>query len=60
MPEDSEELEFAVDLGSDIHYFAVEDSLNSKLRSVAIERGISSETLLNLWLQEKLSEKMSR
>lgn len=60
LPENSEEVEFTVDLGSDVHYFAVEDSLTSKLRSVAKKRGVSSETLLNLWLQEKLAETASR
>ena len=60
LPENSEEVEFTVELGSDVHYFAVEDSLTSKLRSVAKKRGVSSETLLNLWLQEKLAETASR
>ena len=60
LPENSEEVGFTVELGSDVHYFAVEDSLTSKLRSVAKKRGVSSETLLNLWLQEKLAEKASR
>ncbi len=56
LPENSEEVEFEVELGSDVHYFALEDSLTSKLRSAAKKRGVSSETLLNLWLQEKLAE----
>lgn len=60
LPEDSAEAEFTVELGPDVHYFAVEDSLNSKLRSVAEKRGVSSETLLNLWLQEKLAEDVLR
>ncbi|NOT46772.1 MAG: hypothetical protein HOP17_03340 [Acidobacteria bacterium] len=59
LPQNCEEVEFTVELGGpDVHYFAVEDSLNSKLRSVAEKRGVSSETLLNLWLQEKLAEKV--
>lgn len=60
LPEDSEEVEFTVELGPDVHYFALEDSLTTKLRAAAEKQGVSSETLLNLWLQEKLAETSSR
>lgn len=35
-------------------YFPVESSLSDKLRAAAHQRGVSAETLLNLWLQEKV------
>ena len=34
--------------------------LSKKLRSIAERRGISSETLLNLWVQEKAGEEANR
>lgn len=54
--EETETAEFDVDLQSDVFYYAVETALSSKLRSIAESRGVSAETLVNLWLQEKLSE----
>jgi len=36
--------------------FHVERNLSEKLRMVSKERGVSAETLLNLWLQERVSQ----
>jgi len=58
--ENGEEVEFSVDLKSNVHYYALEDSLSSKLHTVARKRGVSTETLVNLWLQEKLLETSTR
>jgi len=38
-----------------ITYFAVEKSLSEKLRRIAAQHGISADTLLNMWVQEKMS-----
>jgi hypothetical protein len=38
-----------------INYFAVERSLSEKLRSLATQRGVSADTLVNMWIQEKVS-----
>ena len=51
----TEAAEFAVDLQSDVFYYAVETSLSSKLHSIAEKKGVSAETLVNLWLQEKVN-----
>jgi hypothetical protein len=53
--EKTEAVEFEVALASDVFYYAVETSLSSKLHSIAERRGISTETLVNLWLQEKVN-----
>jgi len=50
--------EFEVDIRSEITYYAVEPRLAMKLRTLAKQRGISAETLLNLWVQEKTIESM--
>jgi hypothetical protein len=52
--EKTENVEFMVDLQSEKTYFPIENRLSSKLFSAAKHRGVSAETLLNLWLQEKL------
>ncbi|MBU0511300.1 MAG: BrnA antitoxin family protein [Chloroflexi bacterium] len=50
------EVEFEINIQSRKTYFAVDAILDKKLSVVAKERGISAETLLNLWVQEKLQE----
>ena len=50
------EVEFEIDLQSDVFYYAVETSLSSKLHRIAERRGVSAETLVNLWLQEKVNQ----
>lgn len=37
-------------------YYALDNALLRRVRAIAKERGVSSETLLNLWVQEKLQE----
>lgn len=56
--EETKEVRFEVDLESDVFYYAVETSLSSKLHSIAEKRGVSAETLVNLWLQEKISQEI--
>jgi hypothetical protein len=59
LEEKTKDVSFSVEFDSDVHYFALEDSLSSKLRLVAKKRGVSLETLLNLWLQEKVIGEVS-
>lgn len=58
--DETEDVEFEVDLKADVYYFAVESSLSSKLNSIAARRGVSSETLVNLWLQEKVNREITK
>lgn len=41
-------------------YYPVETALSAKLRATAAQRGVSAETLLNLWLQEKMTQEAAR
>ena len=43
-----------VDLSSSKSYFPVAKDLLNKVRTQARRQGVSSETLINLWLQERL------
>lgn len=48
-------VEIEVDLQSEKFFFSVESELANRIQAVARSRGVSSETLVNLWLQEKVA-----
>ena len=50
----TEPVDFEVDIEAEVTYFALDRELSQMLSEVAEERGVSAETLLNLWVQEKL------
>lgn len=54
--DDIQEIDFEVDLKREVHYFAVEKKLAKQIHELARQRGVSAETLVNLWLESKLSE----
>lgn len=47
---------FEVDIQSEVIYYTVDKELSAKIQAFAKRRGVSPDTLLNLWLQEKLQE----
>ena len=47
-------VEFDVDIRARRHYVAMDPDLLKRLRQEAQARGISTESLINLWLQERL------
>lgn len=49
-------VEFEVELKSEVTLFALESGLSTRIRELAAQRGVAPETLLNLWVQEKLEE----
>ena len=50
------DMEFEINIQSQRRYYPIDHHLSSKIQKVAKERGISEETLLNLWVQEKLNQ----
>jgi len=54
--EQTHPVEFELDIQSEVTYYSLEVTLADKVRSMAKQRGVSSETLLNLWVKEKLQE----
>lgn len=52
----AEEVTFEVDLSSSKVYFPVAKDLLEKVRMEARRQGVSPETLINLWVQERLSQ----
>ncbi len=53
-------VKFDVQIESEAMYYAVEKSLSEKVQSIAKKQGVSSDTLVNLWIQQKVQEKLSR
>ncbi|MFV9631312.1 MAG: CopG family antitoxin [Methanosarcinales archaeon] len=54
--EETRPAEFEVDLESELTYYAVDSRISAKIQTFAKKRGISQDTLLNLWLQKKIQE----
>lgn len=52
----TEEVEFDVALQRERVLVAVEPALAQKVASMAHRRGVATETLINLWLSEKIHE----
>lgn len=55
----TKEVKFEVDIESEITYYALDKTLSERIQATARERGISADTLINLWIQEKLQEQKS-
>ena len=51
-----EPVEFDVHIRSQRHYFPVEGQLWQKIRRLADHRGVSEETLLNIFLKERIDQ----
>jgi hypothetical protein len=51
------DVEFEVDLKSEKNYFSVERDISGYIDKLAYIKGILPETLVNLWLKEKIVEK---
>jgi hypothetical protein len=54
--EKTKEASFEVAIGSEVTYFALDKKLSERLQEIARERGVAPDTLVNLWIQEKLQE----
>ena len=50
------QVEFDVDISARQHYVAVDPDLLAEVRQMAHARGLSAESLVNLWLKERLQQ----
>ena len=48
------EVDMTFDLAVRRHYVAIDPTLLQKLQQTAMSRGLNTESLVNLWLQERL------
>ena len=55
----SKKVKFDVQIETEATYYAVEKSLSEKIQSIARQQGVSSDTLVNLWIQQKVQEQHS-
>lgn len=53
-----QEADFEVDIKRRTHLFTLDADLADKLETIAKAQQISSETLINTWLREKISEQV--
>jgi len=58
--DETSQVEFELDDKSSALYFPVDRLLAEQLRAVASAHGVSAETLLNLWLQERVIDEGRR
>jgi hypothetical protein len=54
--DETQPADFVVSGRAKTTYYPVESTLAQKLHALAQQRGISAETLVNLWLQEKITQ----
>jgi hypothetical protein len=50
---------FDVDITSEVTYYPIEQNLSTKIQLLARKQGLSSGTLVNLWLDQKMREQGS-
>ena len=50
------EATFEVDIEGEVTYYAIDRVLSQEIQALAEKRGVFADTLVNLWLQEKLQE----
>ncbi|HEX7185888.1 MAG TPA: CopG family antitoxin [Thermoanaerobaculia bacterium] len=50
----TEPIDFTVDIQSEKRYYAIERALSEKVQEIAKAQGVAPETLVNLWIQEKV------
>lgn len=53
-------VKFDVVLEPEATYYPVSRDLSEKIQSEARKQGVSSDTLINLWLEQKLRERRAR
>ena len=51
-------VKFDVEIESEVIYYPIEKSLSEKIQSIAKKQGVSSDTLINLWVQQKVQEQI--
>jgi hypothetical protein len=54
--DETQEAEFEVEIESEATYYALSKTLSEQIQSLARKQGISADTLVNLWVQEKLRQ----
>ena len=56
---DKIDVEFEVNIRSQIRYYPIDSNLTNRIKQLAEKRGISETTLINLWIHEKINQSSS-
>jgi len=51
---ETEPVDFEIEMESERRYYPLERDLSNELNKIARRRGVSTVTMLNLWIKEKL------
>jgi len=54
--EKTKEASFEVDIKSELTYYAIEKDMSDQLQEIALQKGISADVLIHIWMREKLQE----
>ena len=54
----TKKVKFDVQIESEVIYYPIEKGLSEKIQSIAKKQGVSSDTLINLWVQQKVQEQI--
>jgi hypothetical protein len=54
--EKTKPVSFDVNIQSEVTYFPLERGLSAQILTAARQQGVSPETLLNVWIQERLQK----
>jgi hypothetical protein len=52
----TKKVSFEVDIESEVNYYAIDKELSERVQSIAQKRGITADTLINMFIQEILKE----
>jgi len=52
--DETKPVDFVVNIQSEVTYFPLASALSNQVRKKAKQQGVSPQTLINLWIQEKL------
>jgi len=52
--EKTKEAPFEVDIKSEVTYYAIEKDMSDRLQEIAVQKGISADVLIHLWMREQL------
>lgn len=58
--EEGRDVHFDVDIKSEVTYCAIERDLSERVREAARRHGVSSDTMVNMWIQDRLLEEAGR
>jgi hypothetical protein len=58
--DESKEVQMNVRIESEVTYCALDNTLCERLQRAAVKHGVSSDTLVNMWVQDKLEAEQVR